>query len=656
MNPWHSSPTSSPLSEATATSPEREQVLRRRGSGWRDCLRKDAEHAAERLAAIRERQLAANAVPSVAGSTYRVPPSTTQRAMTFYASKRERRRFLTARPLTPLWPHQKDGVDFMRRREQEGAPCGGIIAYKMRAGKTLMIGAHILEDLQALVRAGEQRFGQPTLFLTPPQALQTIAGQIAQHIGPSLNTVVISSQDHDADEDMLELVGSADLIITSYSHLATLHRRRPTTKTTLLTLRYRRVVADEAHVFCNQDIQLFQVVMRLEAYARWFVTGTPIRNAVADLLSPLAFLRVPTPLPALESAAFRELLHRIMIRHYDGAGGDDSVDDVVVRLDFASAIEQRLYKQAQTHTQMLLRNTRSSSGALALILRLRQICVDPHLIAGVASASMHENYVFERYGSATWSADSFLQDAMAARDLADATSLPDDPRRRFLAADTVETLEAAMDRIVPLVATKILYIFKYYETFVERTNEKLVIFSSWAGFLKRLARLFDLRARLRGEEASPYLLVHGKVDRREELFHAFQTDNAHRVLLLTTGTGGVSLDLTRANHAILVDLWFNPFVISQAISRLFGVNQTRPVHIRRLCIRGTIDEQILQLAEAKSRLEDILVPASSSTRPDDDEAAATPIPDDSMALLVAWILNQQTEGKENALKRKHSPL
>jgi SWI/SNF-related matrix-associated actin-dependent regulator of chromatin subfamily A3 len=692
MNPWQT-PSSSPPSSSTEFdddvfrrhqialgSPRR--IAQRRGYGWYDCVRKDAEQATKALTNVKKRQ-AESIVAVHSGLSYRAPPSAPQRAMAFYMSPSERRRFLEFRSMTVLWPHQERGMAFMRQREQEGAPSGGIIAYKMRAGKTLMIGAHILEDLQRHVRAGGQRFGQPTLFLTPPQALDTIAGQIEQHFGPpgqsALNAVVISSQHPFMAQSMnwaQELIGTYDLIITSYSFLSALYRRRRGSKTkataddigkalpssdgpTLLDFRYRRVIADEAHVFCNQDIQLFRAVRMLKAGSRWFVTGTPIRNAAADLLSPLAFLRVPEPIPALDSSAFHDLLHRLMIRHFDDEvtpsppGLAASVDDVVVRLDFATAIEQRLYTQAQTHTQLLLRSSRTTAATrtLSLILRLRQICVDPHLVAAVASPIMLENYVFEQYGAATWSVDSFLQDAIAAHALV-ASSLPNDPRRALIAKGGYDeaALDAAIDRIVPLVATKVRYIFEYYEQVIERTDEKLVIFSSWASFLERLARLFELRARLRGDGPSPHLLVHGKVERRTELFHAFQTDETHRVLLLTTGTGGVSLDLTRANHAILADLWFNPFTEAQALARLQGVNQSRPVHVRRLCIHGTIDEQILLLAESKRRLEDILNPTAA--KDEDDTAAATTvslIPADSTALLVAWILDQ---GQERPLKRK----
>ena len=678
MNPWH---IRMPDSATEVASPPPPHNAKRRGNGWQNCVREDIEQATKALALVQKRKAELLGNDGVSeGSTYRAPVSAPQRAMAFYASVSERARFLDARPTTALWPHQTRGVAFMQQREAEGSPNGGIIAYKMRLGKTLMIGAHILEDLQARVRAGGERFGHPTLLLTPPLALDTIAGQIEKHFGPpgqcALNAVVISAQHPFVAQSMnwaQELLGSYDLIITPYSLLAALYRRKrgngeddvmkalPASSNgpTLLDFRYRRVVADEAHVFCNQDIQLFQTVMSLEAESRWFVTGTPIRNAVSDLLSPLTFLRVPEPLPALDSEDFRTLLHRLMIRHFDGEEATMSsqpVDDQVVRLEFATAIEQRLYAQVQTHTQLMLRDTRSTAATrmLALILRLRQICTDPHLVVAAAGASMREHYVFEQYGAGTWSVDSFLQDAIAANFLA-ASWLPDDPRRSLItrSAWDEETLEGAMERLVPLVATKVRYIFEYFEKFIEGSDEKLVVFSSWASFLERLARLFELRTRLRGGGQSPHLLVHGKVDHRPELFHAFQNDEARRVLLLTTGTGGVSLDLTRANHAILVDLWFNPFTVAQALARLLGVNQTRPVHVRRLCICGTIDEQILQLAETKRRLEDILVPANDDESADAEEPP--PVPADETAIIIAWLLEQgQGTKKEetNSLKRK----
>jgi SNF2 family DNA or RNA helicase len=664
----------SPLSRTIIMQSQR-RAAQRHGYGWFKCVQTDARLASARLASALLQQKAIRAGASDTDSRRRVAASPLQRAMGYYNSAEERQRFLHARPLTTLWSHQALGVDFMRRREREGAPAGGIIAYEMRAGKTLMIVAAVLEELQAHVRAGGRRFGQPTLFLAPPQAIQTIADQIEQHFGPAetraLNVAVLSTQRPFVAQMnwAQELLGSYDLIVTSYSLLTASYHRRfggggddgsdgsdlpfdaLAPELTLLDLKYRRVVADEAHVFCNQDTQLFRAVMTLDAQFRWFVTGTPIRNAAEDLLSPLAFLRVPRPLPPLESAEMRALLARIMIRRIETPRPSSGGDDLVVRLSFATAVERRFYEDAQAHTRLLLRGRAlRKAQQITLILRLRQLCADPHLLSSVASASLRDKYVFERYGADTWSAESCLQD-MLMKEALDPNCALADPRRKLVDACPPERLASIFERLVPLVATKVEYILDYYDRCIAGTDEKLVIFSSWANFLERIGSIFEARANLK-HASSPHLIVHGKTSYRDRDAHfaAFNSDPGRSVLMLTFGTGGVSLDLTRANHVIIADLWFNPYTEEQALARLRGVNQKRPVHIRRLCIRDTVDEKILLLAEKKRGLSRLLQ-STPDERQEDDAPAV--IPADSMALLVAWILGQKTAaGARPSLKRK----
>lgn len=689
MNPWQLSH----LSRAEEDEKEESdpilysrEVQRRQGYGWLAHVKREAKRAEEELVSVRRRQkaLGVGTLPSVQGE-HRAPPRALQRAIDFYINPTEHSRFVSAKPSTSLWQHQRRGADFMREREREGSPSGGIIAYKMRAGKTLMIAAAILEDLQALVRAGGRRFGEPTLFIVPKQALGTIESEFAKHFGgpgsSPLNVAVISSKRPFLAQSMnwaQELVGSYDVIITSYSRItASYSRSERHGAQTLLDLRYRRVVADEAHVFCNQDNKLFRAMMSIDARFRWFVTGTPIRNSASDLLSPMAFLRVPREdVESVDSDGFRALLRRVMIRQVDNDPAADEeapagvpkacvIHDNVVHLEFASDIERQLYTQIQTHTRKLLRTPRrrgkgeEAASKLTLILRLRQICTDPHLLAMVTTYSMRTRYVFERFGSETWTVDGFLHDVVTAEDLRPPSvgtmPLPSDPRHVLLAPLDLPAIKQRLGRIVPLVSTKMRYILQYYEKHIEHSNEKLIVFSSWANFIERLGHVFTKRDSLRGKARASHLMVHGKVENREQVFDAFRQDDTYNVLLLTTGTGGVSLDLSRANHVILADLWFNPFTEEQAISRVLGHNQPLPVHINRLCMLDTIDEQILRLHDSKRGLQSML-PGHET----DPAAQAEKLNENATSFLVAWILDQEavansTDTKERrGIKRKYS--
>ena len=73
------------------------------------------------------------------------------------------------------------------------------------------------------------------------------------------------------------------------------------------------------------------------------------------------------------------------------------------------------------------------------------------------------------------------------------------------------------------------------------------------------------------------------------------------MLLLTTRAGGLGINLTCADTVILHDSDFNPAIDRQAMDRCHRLGQTRPVRVLQLCTQGTVDERILELANAKHR-------------------------------------------------------
>lgn len=73
-------------------------------------------------------------------------------------------------------------------------------------------------------------------------------------------------------------------------------------------------------------------------------------------------------------------------------------------------------------------------------------------------------------------------------------------------------------------------------------------------------------------------------------------------MLLTYGAGGVGLNLTGADHVVLLDPWWNPAVEGQAIDRANRIGQLRPVLVHRMVAVGTVEDQVRALAEDKRRV------------------------------------------------------
>ncbi len=98
------------------------------------------------------------------------------------------------------------------------------------------------------------------------------------------------------------------------------------------------------------------------------------------------------------------------------------------------------------------------------------------------------------------------------------------------------------------------------------------------------------------------------------------------VFLLSLKAAGTGLNLTRADHVIHYDRWWNPAVEDQATDRAYRIGQTRPVQVHRLIAEGTIEDRIAEMLDAKRSLADAVLAAG--------EAAFTELTDAELAALV----------------------
>ncbi|WP_229053653.1 DEAD/DEAH box helicase [Aeromicrobium sp. Leaf350] len=115
------------------------------------------------------------------------------------------------------------------------------------------------------------------------------------------------------------------------------------------------------------------------------------------------------------------------------------------------------------------------------------------------------------------------------------------------------------------------------------------------------------------------------VRQRERMVEDFQAGEFN-VFVLSLKAAGTGLNLTRADHVIHYDRWWNPAVEDQATDRAHRIGQTRAVHVHRLVSEGTIEESIAELITSKRALADAVVNAG--------ETALTELSDDDLARLV----------------------
>ncbi|MFI9612672.1 SNF2-related protein [Streptomyces sp. NPDC052023] len=139
-----------------------------------------------------------------------------------------------------------------------------------------------------------------------------------------------------------------------------------------------------------------------------------------------------------------------------------------------------------------------------------------------------------------------------------------------------------------------------------------------------MARLIERHLAARGV---PSQFLHGgtPVPAREAMVRRFQ-DGEVPVFLLSLKAAGTGLNLTRAEHVVHYDRWWNPAVEAQATDRAYRIGQDRPVQVHRLIAEGTIEDRIAEMLNRKRELADAVLGSG--------EAALTELTDTELADLV----------------------
>ncbi|KAG6006685.1 hypothetical protein E4U21_006760 [Claviceps maximensis] len=134
-------------------------------------------------------------------------------------------------------------------------------------------------------------------------------------------------------------------------------------------------------------------------------------------------------------------------------------------------------------------------------------------------------------------------------------------------------------------------------------GHKVLLFSQ---FKTQLDILEDYSRELRGWHVCR---IDGSVaqdDRRQQI-HEFNTNPEYNLFLLSTRAGGQGINLASADTVILFDSDFNPQQDLQAQDRCHRIGQTRPVIVYRLATKDTVEESLLLSADAKRRLEKLVI-------------------------------------------------
>jgi superfamily II DNA or RNA helicase len=440
---------------------------------------------------------------------------------------------------------------------------GCCLADDMGLGKTItLIALHLHRQTDAST-AG------PTLVVCPTSLMGNWQREI-ERFAPGTPVRRFHGTRRDLDD-----LTAGDFVLTTYGTM-----RLDTDR--LSAVPWGLVVADEAQHVKNPYSETARQLRSIGARARVALTGTPVENNLSELWAVLDWA---TPGLLGRLGTFR--------RHYAQAveGGQDP------------AAAERL---ARLVRPFLLRRRKSDPG---IAPELPPKTETDHPVSLTAEqAGLYEAVVREALAEIA-GADSMARRGMIVKLLTGLKQICNHP---------AQFLKEERPRITGR-SGKLELLDELFGTILAE-GASVLVFTQYV----QMARLLEQHLASRGVAS---LFLHGgtSVTARESMVRRFQ-DGEVPVFLLSLKAAGTGLNLTRAEHVVHYDRWWNPAVEAQATDRAYRIGQTRPVQVHRLVAEGTIEDRIAALLHRKRDLADAVLGTG--------EAALTELTDAELADLV----------------------
>jgi len=163
-------------------------------------------------------------------------------------------------------------------------------------------------------------------------------------------------------------------------------------------------------------------------------------------------------------------------------------------------------------------------------------------------------------------------------------------------------LAAHGNKYAPEDSGKFEYLREICETIASR-QERVLVFTQFKEITDVLEHF------LAGVFGRNGLIIHGGTspEARSEMVARFQQVDGPPFFVLSLKAGGTGLNLTRAQHVIHFDRWWNPAVENQATDRAYRIGQKNNVMVHKFLCRGTLEEKIDALIASKKGLSDAVV-------------------------------------------------
>ncbi|XP_052290556.1 DNA repair protein RAD16 isoform X4 [Citrus sinensis] len=407
-------------------------------------------------------------------------------------------------------------------------------------------------------------------------------------------------------------------------------------KSPLHSLKWERIILDEAHFIKDRRSNTAKAVLALESSYKWALSGTPLQNRVGELYSLVRFLQI-TPYSYYfckdcdckvldySSAECPNCPHN-SVRHFCWWNRYVATPIQTHGNSYGGRRAMILLKHKVLRSVILRRTKKGRAADLALPPR---IAVDhPYLVVYSKTASLR--------GETEADAEHVQQVCGLCNDLADdpvvtncghafcKACLFDSSASKFVAKCPTCSIPLTVDftanegagnrtskttikgfkssSILNRIqldefqsSTKIEALREEIRFMVERDGSaKGIVFSQFTSFLD----LINYSLHKSGVNCVQ-LVGSMSIPARDAAINRFTEDPHCKIFLMSLKAGGVALNLTVASHVFLMDPWWNPAVEQQAQDRIHRIGQYKPIRIVRFLIENTIEERILKLQEKK---------------------------------------------------------
>ncbi|MGW6391684.1 SNF2-related protein [Streptomyces sp. NPDC055103] len=443
---------------------------------------------------------------------------------------------------------------------------GGCLADDMGLGKTITVIALHLHRQTNPSSAG------PTLVVCPTSLMGNWQREI-ERFAPGTPV----RRFHGAARD-LEQVADDGFVLTTYGTM-----RLDTER--LAGRSWGLLVADEAQHVKNPYSATARALRTIGARARVALSGTPVENNLSELW---AILDWTTPGLLGSLGAFRTRFAAAV------EGGGDP------------AAAERLGALVRP---FLLRRRKSDPGIAPELPPKTE--TDRTVSLTPEQAGLYEAVVRETLGAIS-EADGMARRGLVVKLLTGLKQICNHPAQ-YLKEDRprIEGRSGKLELLDELLDT------------ILAEGASTLVFTQYVG----MARILETHLAARGVRTQ---FLHGgtPVAEREAMVARFQAGDVP-VFLLSLKAAGTGLNLTRAEHVVHYDRWWNPAVEAQATDRAYRIGQDRPVQVHRLIAEGTIEDRIAAMLDRKRELADAVLGTGGDTLPE-----LTELTDAELAELV----------------------